>query len=703
MCIDLKNKKLLKEWEKIKDSDIFPSFEAFAEFYYTNGEKPCFRINTNEPWSKDNFFFGEYSELLVYYKEEQPKKRIGQRFHSLTVLDVFWQEKDGKDTLFAKCKCDCGNEAIKTMDALTKGNARTCGCNRGRKKSTTPKKIIPISKELVDELWGFEKNNVDPTTVDCESTQKYWWKNVYGNSFELEPFVFIKPDTQTSFPEQAIFYYIKKYFNDAINKARYITQYGEVVEIDVFIPSLNVGIEYDGVFWHKNKYEIDEEKNKSLNDDGVFVIRVREEGLNRLCDFYGATIIRNLPLQNNYTLVDSINSILQIIFKAFCTKCKFERINIYDFEKEIYGIYALTHNTFVKDNIESSKLSTFWDFDKNAPLSPMNVSAKNNNIPLYFKCQKGFECLSTPKAIVPSSDKGLYILCPLSEVCKSKDRRIKCEKFAQDLMLRESYFGKNYNASRNYRVCFYINDDTFLSVACNKNSTLFLNKDKYEDALEFICLCSMDYHREDTQLKAFQFVYDELSMQSLINPASFFKSIIEQISITEIPKVFENVNICQLLVNTYGISYVIDKILKPQLSNFSFRLFSAACNFVLSSQHLSRNELIDMYNILRSRLSNEVFKAFSEEIYNATNYYVDKNIICHNTKIQISELFGKPLITAEAKNESDLYHLEISDVVSQEKTQLVDTNKCQYCGGNLKKKHLLFAKIICAVCGKEKN
>ena len=86
MSIDLKNKKLLKEWEKIKDSDIFASFEDFAEFYYTNGEKPCFRINTNEPWSKDNFFFGEYSELLVYYKEEQPKKRIGQRFHSLTVF-----------------------------------------------------------------------------------------------------------------------------------------------------------------------------------------------------------------------------------------------------------------------------------------------------------------------------------------------------------------------------------------------------------------------------------------------------------------------------------------------------------------------------------------------------------------------------------------------------------------------------------------
>lgn len=47
MSIDLKNKNFLKEWAKIEDADIFPSIEAFAEFYYDNGAKKCFRINTN--------------------------------------------------------------------------------------------------------------------------------------------------------------------------------------------------------------------------------------------------------------------------------------------------------------------------------------------------------------------------------------------------------------------------------------------------------------------------------------------------------------------------------------------------------------------------------------------------------------------------------------------------------------------------------
>ena len=47
-----------------------------------------------------------------------------------------------------------------------------------------------------------------------------------------------------------------------------LTQYGEVVEIDIYIPSLSIGIEYDGVFWHKDKLDIDEAKNQALNNDG---------------------------------------------------------------------------------------------------------------------------------------------------------------------------------------------------------------------------------------------------------------------------------------------------------------------------------------------------------------------------------------------------------------------------------------------------
>ena len=94
--IDLTNKKMLKEWQKIEAAGIFDTLEEFAKYYYENGEKSCFRIITNDPWSKENFFFGTYQELLDFYKNELPKRSIGRKYHSLTVLDVFKENKEGK-------------------------------------------------------------------------------------------------------------------------------------------------------------------------------------------------------------------------------------------------------------------------------------------------------------------------------------------------------------------------------------------------------------------------------------------------------------------------------------------------------------------------------------------------------------------------------------------------------------------------------
>lgn len=48
---------------------------------------------------------------------------------------------------------------------------------------------------------------------------------------------------QTSFPEQAIYYYVRRFYTDAINGYREIFDNNE---LDVYIPSIKVGIEYDG-------------------------------------------------------------------------------------------------------------------------------------------------------------------------------------------------------------------------------------------------------------------------------------------------------------------------------------------------------------------------------------------------------------------------------------------------------------------------
>ncbi len=81
----------------------------------------------------------------------------------------------------------------------------------------------------------------------------------------------------TSFPEQALFFYLRKLFPDAINryKPSWLRSNSSSLEIDIYIPSLCIGIEYDGRAYHKNK-ERDEKKDKLVFERGIILYRIRE-------------------------------------------------------------------------------------------------------------------------------------------------------------------------------------------------------------------------------------------------------------------------------------------------------------------------------------------------------------------------------------------------------------------------------------------
>lgn len=51
---------------------------------------------------------------------------VGQRFGRLVVLDDLGIDENGERKL--RCKCDCGNEVIKSQTALRTGNTQSCGC-----------------------------------------------------------------------------------------------------------------------------------------------------------------------------------------------------------------------------------------------------------------------------------------------------------------------------------------------------------------------------------------------------------------------------------------------------------------------------------------------------------------------------------------------------------------------------------------------
>lgn len=95
----------------------------------------------------------------------------------------------------------------------------------------------------------------------------------------------------TSIPELIVFYYINCKYPDAV-KLKRSDFLGE--EIDVFIPSMKLGIEYDGVYWHKSADSIkkDERKNLICLNNQIKLIRIREKGLPKLNNCYKTYFVK---------------------------------------------------------------------------------------------------------------------------------------------------------------------------------------------------------------------------------------------------------------------------------------------------------------------------------------------------------------------------------------------------------------------------
>ena len=118
--------------------------------------------------------------------------------------------------------------------------------------------------------WCYKKNA--PTTPDMvfsHSKEKYWW---VCPSCKIEYLSAVANRTNgagcpecslrrhSSFAEQAIYFYVFKNYPDAIN--RYSEIFTNQMEIDIYVPSLRIGIEYDGAYWHNNKDSFSREQRK---------------------------------------------------------------------------------------------------------------------------------------------------------------------------------------------------------------------------------------------------------------------------------------------------------------------------------------------------------------------------------------------------------------------------------------------------------
>lgn len=177
------------------------------------------------------------------------------------------------------------------------------------------KKILPGYNDLQSQRpdlmkeWDYEINTIDPSTVAVKSNKIASWICLRGHRYNKviynraagEGCPVCTKALRTSFPEQCFFFYIKKAYPDAINSYREIFNNG--MELDIYIPSIKTGIEYDGIFWHgKTGLSREEKKYQICKENGIRLFRIKEDAFSGFFD--NADKIWYIPKKCSDALLD---------------------------------------------------------------------------------------------------------------------------------------------------------------------------------------------------------------------------------------------------------------------------------------------------------------------------------------------------------------------------------------------------------------
>lgn len=184
-------------------------------------------------------------------------------------------------------KCNkCGYEWQSTPNNRSRKKNNKCPCCEGKVCIYGKNDLSTTNPDLAKEWHPIKNGELRAEDVTKGSGKRVWWKCPIGHEYQAEianrsngtNCPICNSGRRTSFPEQALFYYIHQIYQSAINnyKAKFLGQ----MELDIYIPEINIAIEYDGDPWHgsgiKGKQKRDEKKYAICKQKNIQLIRVRE-------------------------------------------------------------------------------------------------------------------------------------------------------------------------------------------------------------------------------------------------------------------------------------------------------------------------------------------------------------------------------------------------------------------------------------------
>ena len=305
-------------------------------------------------------------------------------------------------------------------------------------------------REEIIEEWDYKRNEYIPSQVVPQSHKKVYWKCKLGHTWKAvikdrvtrgDGCPECSKRRRTSFPEQAIYFYIKKIFPDAINGDRHLLG---GLELDIFIPSINTAIEYDGQAYHKDVAR-DRRKNTMCKEKGIAMCRVRENGCHSEMGPNCAYVVSVIP-GDIYDLTKAINSLIDYLSNTH----RFE----FNVDVDVQRDQIEIENTYIFDILANSfaqhhpDVAMEWDYEKNGDITPYKI-AKTSTQKYYWICTKGH-----PSYLSSPANRHLGSGCPICanvQVLEGyNDLETWCQENGQNNLLAEWDYEKNETSPKCY-------------------------------------------------------------------------------------------------------------------------------------------------------------------------------------------------------------------------------------------------------------
>jgi hypothetical protein len=284
---------IAKEWfyesnGKITPKEILPGSNKIVWWVCNSDKKHIWKASVNDRTkgtgcphcagkviSDKNRFSVNYPELLKEWDYSKntidPKTIIGGARKT-----VWWKCKKGKD-----------HQWQQRIDHRVRGVG--CPICSGR-KVVESNCLATTHPEIAKEWDAVQNDKLSTKDVTIGSHKKVWWKCTVSKEHTWKavlksritrgcPYCTLTPQSKQ---ELNITFELLKIFTDINPKGFKTRVEGKLWSIDIYIPELKIGIEFDGSYWHKDKKALDKLKTVQLEDAGFNIIRIREEPLEKI-------------------------------------------------------------------------------------------------------------------------------------------------------------------------------------------------------------------------------------------------------------------------------------------------------------------------------------------------------------------------------------------------------------------------------------